>query len=143
MGQYLSWLAHVSAGGSCLWRRYDCLFCRRVIISRVSCPNSCQLSQKLWKYSIFGISAALPDIIEIIVRALKLFGGGEEELMRQAARVIGLVLAGEKKNTTKLKRLNGEVIKLGLNVRYLNCMMCSGLLIRDGCMQVLLEAEGR
>lgn len=44
--------------GSCLLKSYNCLFLSKVIILRLFSPNSCQLSQELWKY-IFGISASL------------------------------------------------------------------------------------
>lgn len=40
---------------------YNCFFSfSKVIILRLLFPNSCQLSQELWKY-IFGISASLSD----------------------------------------------------------------------------------
>lgn len=55
-------------------------------------PNSCQLSQKLWKSDIFGISASSSDWIEIDPAVSKLLGRGEGEVMGQAAQVIGLIL---------------------------------------------------
>lgn len=86
------WSAHqfLHANGSWLLKIYYCLFLSKVIISRLSPPNSCQLSQKLRKYNIFGISASSSDWIEISPTVSKLLGEGE--VMGQAAQVMGLTL---------------------------------------------------
>lgn len=65
-----------SAAGSQLVRSYNCLFRSKAIIPRLPSPNSCQLSQKLWKCNIVGISASSSDWIEIDPRVSKLLGGG-------------------------------------------------------------------
>lgn len=76
---------------SWLLKSYNCLFFGKVIILRLFPPNSCQLSQELWKY-IFGISASLSDWFEIHPTVSKLLSGREGEEMGQAAQVIGLIL---------------------------------------------------
>lgn len=117
-----------SAAGSQLVRSYNCLFRSKAIIPRLPSPNSCQLSQKLWKCNIVGISASSSDWIEIDPRVSKLLGGGGAgEAVGQAAQVIALILTGEKKKKThpKLEELSREVLNLGVNVRYWNRVICS------------------
>lgn len=94
-----------SAAGSQLVRSYNCLFRSKAIILRLPSPNSCQLSQKLWKCNIVGISASSSDWIEIDPRVSKLLGGGERG--RQWGRQHKSSLSfwqGKKKNTRKARR---------------------------------------
>lgn len=65
------------ADRSCLLKSYNCLFLSKVIIFRLSSPNSCQLWQKLWKYNIVGIYASSPDWIETNPTVSKLRVGEE------------------------------------------------------------------
>lgn len=115
-----------SAAGSQLVRSYNCLFRSKAIILRLPSPNSCQLSQKLWKCNIVGISASSSDWIEIDPRVSKLLGGGERG--RQWGRQHKSSLSfwqGKKKTHAKLEELSREVLNLGVNVRYWNRVICS------------------
>jgi len=104
------------ADGSWRLRSCNCLFLSKVINLRLSSPNSCQLSQKLWKYNIFGISASSSEGIEIDPTVSELLGGGG------GGDGTGSTSLQPRFNLkkTKLKKLSRKMLKLGVNVGYSN-----------------------
>ena len=109
---------------------------------RLSSPNSCQLSQKLWKYNIFGISASSSEGIEIDPTVSELLGGGG------GGDGTGSTSLQPRFNLkkTKLKKLSRKMLKLGVNVGYSNHVIFFFFARVLGCAvssQVLVRSVNR